>query len=133
MELFVTLGWQLCKARNEAIFDKVQDPPRLCVRKASDWLQEYQKALEYGWSSLVSMSRADNWHRPPAEFIKVNVDGAFSTLEDKRGIGVVARDSAGSFILADSKTLWFDGSAEIVEARAVLWALDLAKTPAGAM
>ncbi|CAO2827042.1 unnamed protein product [Amaranthus hypochondriacus] len=127
VESFVTLGWQLWKARNEAIFEDSQAPSRLCVRKASDWLQEYQKAVELGWSSTSSTHRVDHWHRPPVDFIKVNVDGAFTIAEDKQGIGVVARDSTGSVVLAGSKTLWHEGSVEMVEARAVLWALDLAK------
>lgn len=48
VEIFVTLAWQICKARNEAIFKTVFDPPGLCVKKALGWLKEYQKALSYG-------------------------------------------------------------------------------------
>ncbi|CAO2820677.1 unnamed protein product [Amaranthus hypochondriacus] len=65
---------------------------------------------------------------PPIGFIKTNVDGAFSHLDDKHGIGMVANDSDGVFIMVGSHTLCFDGSAEMVEAKAVLRALELAKS-----
>ena len=67
------------------------------------------------------------WHRPPPGFIKINVDRDFSFSDEKHGIRVIARNNEGVFILARSKILWFNGSAELVEARVVLWALDLAK------
>ena len=55
------------------------------------------------------------------------MDGAFSLSGDKHGIGFVARDSSGKFILVGSKTIWFEGSADMVEAKAILWALSKAK------
>ncbi|CAO2817486.1 unnamed protein product [Amaranthus hypochondriacus] len=51
---FLTLGWQVWKAQNEAIFNSVDDPPSLCVRKSLDWLSEYQKALSYGLERPIS-------------------------------------------------------------------------------
>lgn len=64
---------------------------------------------------------------PPEGIIKINFDGAFSGADDKYGMGVVARDCKGSFLLAGACTGWCAGSAEMVEARAVLWAMALAR------
>lgn len=120
VESFVTMGWQLWRARNEGIFKDIQDPPRLCVRKARDWLHDYQKAMARDRASKEAQIRSQQWKRPQGEFIKINVDGAFSASDEKQGIGLIARDSEGSVVLAGSKTLWHKGSAEMVEAKAVL-------------
>ena len=51
--------------------------------------------------------------------IKVNIDGPFSVGGEKHSIGFIACDSEEKFISVGSKSVWFDGSAEIVEARAL--------------
>ncbi|CAO2827560.1 unnamed protein product [Amaranthus hypochondriacus] len=42
-------------------------------------------------------------------------------------MGFVVRGSDGQFVCAGSKTIWGEGSAEMVEAKAILWALSKAK------
>lgn len=54
------------------------------------------------------------------------MDGAFSMNNDKHGIGFVARDSAERFLKAGSRFLWAESCAEMVEAKAVMWALSKA-------
>ena len=99
VESFVTLCWQIWKARNEAISNSIFDPPRLCVGKALDWLVEYKKALSYDFVDSVLPRASTVWCRPSSGFIKVNVDEAFLLNGDKHGFGFVACDSSSNLSL----------------------------------
>ncbi|XP_075645829.1 uncharacterized protein LOC142616999 [Castanea sativa] len=66
------------------------------------------------------------WRAPPEDMAKINFDGAVFSGENKSGIGVVIRDSAGLVIASCSKKLQQAyGSAE-VEALAAATALSFA-------
>lgn len=127
VESFVTLCWQIWMARNEAIFNSIFDPPSLCVEKSLDWLGEYRKVLLYGMGNSPSSRPKVSWCRPPSGVIKINVDGAFSLNNDKHRIGFIAQDSLGKFFMASSRTSWSESSADLVEAKAILWALSMAR------
>lgn len=87
VETFVTLCWQVWRARNEAIFKGILDPPGLCHRKALDWLKEYQQASFYELGEAPVSHMSVLWCRPSVGVIKINVDGAFSLTHDKHGLG----------------------------------------------
>ena len=77
--------------------------------------------------SVDSCSRLSaHWLCPPSDDIKLNVDGAFSEVGEKVGLGFLARDFAGNFICAVSKTEWHDGSAEAVLTKALFWTISVA-------
>ena len=111
-EKFATLCWQIWKSRNEEIFDRVVMPPLLNVRRALDWLLDYQCALMFDRGPSGNGRLLAAWSCPPADAIKINFDGAAHKEEDKFGLGFIARDSMGSFILAGSKSVWHCGSVE---------------------
>src|SRR5688572_15376694 len=81
----------------------------------------------HGMGNSPSSRPKVSWCRPPLGVIKINVDGAFSLNNDKHGIGFVARDSLGKFIMAASRTSWSESSADLVEAKAIFWVLSTAR------
>ncbi|XP_073279568.1 uncharacterized protein [Primulina huaijiensis] len=57
------------------------------------------------------------WRKPMEEFFKCNVDAGFGSDKRSFGIGMVIRDSNGSFIV--SRTNFHDGAALVKEAEAL--------------
>lgn len=61
---------------------------------------------------------------PPCGVIKINFDGAVSDCGEWFGLGFVARDHQGHFVMAGSKRVCaFEGCAEVAEIRALRWAM----------
>lgn len=54
------------------------------------------------------------------------MDATVKVNEDRIGIGVVARDSAGRVVLSAAKTLWLFVSVERAELCAFQWVVELA-------
>lgn len=124
-ERFSTLCWQLWKLRNDMVFEHINTPPRLGVSRALDWAAEYKIALG-PLNKVVPDKRSERWRCPPLNVVKINFDAAYHKDDDKYGLGFIARDSKGIFLLAGSKTVWHCGSVEEAEARAMGWALSVA-------
>lgn len=59
--------------------------------------------------------------------IKINVDAAVNSKEDRFGVGVVARNEAGEVLLTASKTVWPFYIVERAELEAFQWAVQLVK------
>jgi hypothetical protein len=66
------------------------------------------------------------WHPPPANFLKINIDGAFCEKEKKGAWGFVIRDCDGHGVLAGSGNLLAVNDALSAEAEACLAALNAA-------
>ncbi|GJN03183.1 hypothetical protein PR202_ga20593 [Eleusine coracana subsp. coracana] len=66
------------------------------------------------------------WIPPPQGWVKINVDGAFSTESCKGGIEVVIRDSEGQVLLSSWRVIFKADSAEEVEALACKEGVQLA-------
>lgn len=125
-ETFVVLCWQIWKARNDLIFNNNQSHPSLCAGKTGDWLQEYQRALRFGFLEDKPKRAEARWQTPPEGSIKINCDASFSPEGDKHELGFIARDHQRVFIAAGARTVWGADFAETVEARALFWALTIA-------
>lgn len=126
VELFAMCAWQIWSARNDLCFNKVFISSDHCYKKASDLLQEYKKATA---SDPTTKNRRENakWSPPGHGHVKINVDTAVNTQEDRFGLGVVARNSDGAIMLAASKTMWNFHSVERAEIEGFLWAVELIK------
>ncbi|GJN09946.1 hypothetical protein PR202_ga28002 [Eleusine coracana subsp. coracana] len=66
------------------------------------------------------------WEPPPAERIKINVDGAFDAVSGSTGIGVVIRGADGKALLCSWRTCFNATSAEETEALAAQEGIRLA-------
>ncbi|CAB4274034.1 unnamed protein product [Prunus armeniaca] len=67
-----------------------------------------------------------NWERPPAQFFKMNVDGALKTDDSVRGLGVVIRDDRGELIAAAAKPVCGMFTSNVTELFAIRFDLQLA-------
>ncbi|PQQ16396.1 hypothetical protein Pyn_35580 [Prunus yedoensis var. nudiflora] len=60
----------------------------------------YHANCTYACATQEGSNLVVNWERPPAQFFKINVDGALKTNDSVRGLGVVIRDDRGELIAA---------------------------------
>ncbi|BFG21312.1 hypothetical protein CerSpe_075860 [Prunus speciosa] len=67
-----------------------------------------------------------NWERPPAQFFKINVDGALKTDDSVRGLGVVIRNDRGELIVAAAKLVGGMFMPNVTELFAIRFGLQLA-------
>lgn len=125
VELVGVYTWQIWSARNDLMFNKVYVTPELCFKRPADMLMEYRKANSS--QSLESSNRDKaRWIPPAAGFLKINVDAAVSSKDDKIGFGLVARNSAGEVIMTAAKSAWPFCTVERAELQAFEWATELA-------
>lgn len=124
-EKFATLCWQIWKSRKEEIFIFV--PPLLSVRRALDWLSEYQCALTFDHGSSRKDRIMAAWSKPLQNVLKLNFDVVVFKEDNRFGLGLIARDSLGSFVLVESKSIWHSESVEEAEALALYWVVSTAK------
>lgn len=104
VELFCICAWQIWCARNDICFEKITISPDLCHKKAFDLLNEFKRANEQLSSGRARREDA-RWTAPDPGVVKLNVDAAVNSKENRIGVGVVARNDKGAVLLAASKTL----------------------------
>ena len=80
-------------------------------------LGDYKEACSY--SNLPLVLSLTKWRAFPMGFIKINVDGAASDDGRPSSIGVIIRDSQGSFIAASSRVLSSPFPTKTIEALAL--------------
>ncbi|CAI9762880.1 unnamed protein product [Fraxinus pennsylvanica] len=71
------------------------------------------------------LNRFCAWKAPPADFLKLNVDGATFHHLHEAGVGIVLRDQTGTVLMAASKGEWEVADPEMIEFLAVLRGLQL--------
>lgn len=126
VELFCVCAWQIWYVRNDLYFEKVYVSPELCYKRAHDMLSEYRKA-NYFESKAPHDRRHAHWVSPSHDTIKINVDAAVNMLDDRVGVGVVARNSEGKVLLSAAKSISPVTSVERAELEAFKWAVELVK------
>ena len=62
IDIFVTLCWQLWKARNNVVFDHGQPLSFLNCRRAMDWVKDYHKVLSLDHASIWSAREHASWN-----------------------------------------------------------------------
>ncbi|XP_021742857.1 uncharacterized protein LOC110708937 [Chenopodium quinoa] len=123
------LAWCIWGERNQKVFsDKTTPNPVLLARaiRLSEEYGLYSKKVHVSFAKSKTRSK-NSWTAPPDGFIKINADASLSE-DGWVGLGVVARDSAGSVAFAAtrrSKAWW---PPEIAEGKAICMAVRLAKS-----
>jgi ribonuclease HI len=69
----------------------------------------------------------DKWRPPPLNMIKINWDGAFNNQTGVVGLGAIARDEKGRFIMACGTNKKLLATSVVVEAMAALQAMMVGK------
>lgn len=122
------LLWWAWGRRNYKVFNN-KDTPHLLVRERVLRLVEeqgkYSKHIYDHWRSPTTTSPKVCKH-PPSSFVKVNCDASLSE-QGWIGHGATARDSQGAVIFAGTRRMRGKWPPKIVECKAVLFAVKLAK------
>lgn len=125
----VFLCWHIWKARNKAIFYDLVLDPVLTSGKAQNAIDEvWLFALPQPHSLLLPREPASfsNVWRPPAvDSYKINVDASFNHSSEECSIGVILRNSLGSW-LDSSSTIGVCSSPLVTEALALQYAVAFA-------
>lgn len=91
--------WGIWKARNNWVFNKIQEGPIGTLRQAHRIHVEYknqQYLLDANIEDtiVIQPSLVIQWTQPPLGFTKINMDGAFDM--GKGATRAIARDNAGA-------------------------------------
>ncbi|KAF5477145.1 hypothetical protein F2P56_003817 [Juglans regia] len=128
MELFSMTTRGIWLRRNKMVFENSFMHPMQVARQAAIHLTEF-KAAHFGSKREVEQSlvHPSVWVPPPENFIKINWDAAVSSIQNRTGIGLVARDHLGSIVA--SKKLSRSGVLEplLAEALGGFYAVGMAK------
>ncbi|CAL1383296.1 unnamed protein product [Linum trigynum] len=103
LEEWVVLLWFLWKERNAHMFNGVKLEESEIASRAHFLLEDYKKHQEPEEMPLAQLAQT-RWRRPPLGHHSIATDAAVFP-EGGAGLGVIVRDSDGSFILAAAKRI----------------------------
>ncbi|XP_060962076.1 uncharacterized protein LOC133032219 [Cannabis sativa] len=124
--------WAIWKARNLVVWKSKTSSRSEVIASAQITLDHWRNAQDNTTLSSLFFENegdgAERWTKPEANKIKINVDAALFPQDNSYGFGIVARDSSGSLI--EAQTRYFGGvyDAEVVEAMGVKEALSWIKS-----
>lgn len=98
LELFAVVAWGIWKQRNDIKFGKVESRGEHIVIRAQEWLGEFNEAhrpITMNKSSHTVSNQLSGWSPPATNFLKVNVDAACDSQQQRTGLGVVIRNDCG--------------------------------------
>ncbi|XP_042969053.1 uncharacterized protein LOC122301732 [Carya illinoinensis] len=101
MQEFVMVARQLWLRRNSFIYKNKFLPPNCLLRETSlrlQLLKEEEDKIQTQKEGQQTKNLAEKWQSPPANWFKVNWDGAVDKTKCMIGIGVVVRDEKGQII-----------------------------------
>ena len=110
--------WSLWGSRNDRKHGKAPIDAVAAVNWALD-VCFYLTSVQENAAGSTTVTAPQRWQRPPVNSVKINVDGAFVDHESSGGIGAVARDDMGEFLLATTRRLPAVASALAAEAEAL--------------
>lgn len=109
-ELFGAVIWQLWKEHNSLFWSGSCKLASDIPHAAKMFLQEWNQVQQHKEIS-VNRHACQAWHAPPLGYLKVNIDAAFFEDSNHIGLGMVIRDSNGSFVVG--RTLILDGCVDV--------------------
>jgi len=119
--------WSLWCSRNDGKHGKAPIDAVAAVNWALD-VCYYLISVQGNAVGSTTVSAPQRWQRPPANSVKINIDGAFVDDESSGAIGAVARDDEGEFLLATTRRLPAVASALAAEAEALRAGVQLIHT-----
>ena len=106
---FFNLVWGIWISRNKAIFEGKPVNPLITIKSSREASVEYIKAISRDQNqqsqstSELQRHSPQIWTPPPANSVKINVDGAFDDSLKKRSSVVVVRDENGILLTGSAK------------------------------
>ncbi|KAL9235614.1 hypothetical protein vseg_010359 [Gypsophila vaccaria] len=127
MSKYAMIAWAIWNERNKVLHGGVKTEAREVYSRALHlWMQYRDFTSRAGCGADAKISRPIHWQRPSGGSWKINVDGA--VLGDKgSGMGVIIRTDSGNVCRAmtfQTRCCW---SPDIVEAKAAMKGLALAR------
>lgn len=90
-KLLAVIIWLIWKRRNEILFGGKVRETKPISNYGISLLQEFQNKQ---WKTSLRQDKVDQkWRAPDEDFLKIDVDGAFT--KDGVGVGIVIRNSKG--------------------------------------
>ncbi|CAM8987641.1 unnamed protein product [Rhodiola kirilowii] len=123
LKTFLVGNWLIWKNRNEIWHDKQGWDPTRASLYGIYLLQSYDSNSLFG--SVDVNLLASYWRKSHQEEFVVNVDGSWSSVSGKMGMGVICRDSSGVVRWAVAKQIYGGSCASEAEGRALEWASEL--------
>lgn len=99
--------WSIWSSRNQLVWNNTKDSAATFLVHGNQLLAEWQAAHSSILRPALSpplhpaaLSPSGAWNKPPAGFVKCNIDAAFDTGGNNVGIGMCLRDDCRNFIAA---------------------------------
>ncbi|KAM6558863.1 uncharacterized protein LOC133033273 [Cannabis sativa] len=117
------------KSRNNIIHNKSPQQPATIYAKSLAYLNHFQQVSSTDKAPPITSSVAAHqpWRSPPCGQLKMNVDAAVDTTQNRTGIGSIVRDSSGSVVATISKSIVGNLKSHEMEAKALCHGLQWAQ------
>ncbi|XP_074288445.1 uncharacterized protein LOC141613600 [Silene latifolia] len=124
---FLAMMWAIWTIRNQRLFEEAPPPAEVVCSGLVKMVAEYQGYANRVISKPTTVMEVGrcSWVPPSAGFIKINVD-AHVAGSGVVGLGVVARDEAGSVVGMGCRRVEAEWDVEVAEARAASFGLEVA-------
>ena len=126
-EFFIIIMWELWNHRNNVCSGKKAWKPGELLEWSASFLRDYRNACA-GVKQEQAGARQSRWSPPPIDVVAISVDAAVRAENRRVGLGIMARDSKGVVLGAETTVLHLGLSPQVAEASAVfhgmLFALD---------
>lgn len=93
------LLWAIWWRRKGKVWEDVDHPTAVVIRRASEELSEGERVQSKSPSSVSVHQHQVRWHKPPLGSVKCNYAAIFKE-HHCCGVGICIRDHSGHFILA---------------------------------
>ncbi|XP_059436307.1 uncharacterized protein LOC132169261 [Corylus avellana] len=127
VELFSVTARKIWMRRNRVVHGGLFQHPNQVLKEAEVGLEDFRRLNVPTSHQEDHAAEADiaRWQPPPPNTVKINWDAAVDPYNKSIGLGVIARDERGKFLVAYSKHQWIDVEPVIAEALAALHAIIL--------
>ncbi|KAH0928390.1 hypothetical protein HID58_014117 [Brassica napus] len=117
-QVFPWLLWQIWKARNSLVFNKLHVNPHNMVAKA------YEEAELWQQAQSVEVRATSKWCKPSQGSIKCNVGSSWNKSGHPSGAAWILRDHNGSTIMHSRRAYFALRSKEEADLYSLLWAVE---------
>lgn len=98
----ITLCWSIWRATNDLVWNRKKWTPVRIVAKAwkflSQWKEAHNRNFKVPIQPMLTGDGAMYWARPRQDVVKITMDATIFTEQGASGIGIIARDHAGSML-----------------------------------
>ncbi|KAK8556925.1 hypothetical protein V6N12_003314 [Hibiscus sabdariffa] len=103
--LFVSIIWQLWKARNDLVFNGTPPDAGNILHRSILWARYYNECVPLIAPVCPVQPTALHWQRPSTGWVCLSTDGAVSIATGMGSVGGIFRSDDGSWILGFNKTI----------------------------